>query len=54
VLIAAGWLRGVPVDPSGTPYTLDPAAAGGVTLSPQSRLAPLPPSFAGKSGATRE
>lgn len=53
-LIAAGWLRGVPVDPSGAPYTLDPTVAGGVTLSPQSPLAPLPRSFVGKSGATRE
>jgi hypothetical protein len=44
-LIATGWLRGVPVDPSGTPYVLDAAQAGGVGLAPASPLQPLPPQF---------
>jgi tetratricopeptide (TPR) repeat protein len=40
-LVALGWLRGVPVDPRGFPYTLDPGT-GRVGLSSQSTLAPLP------------
>jgi TPR repeat protein len=39
--IAKGVLRGVPLDPAGTPYELDPAT-GRVTASPQSPLHPLP------------
>ena len=35
----AGYLRGLPVDPSGVPYVL---RAGDVSLGPDSRLAPLP------------
>jgi hypothetical protein len=35
----AGYLRGIPVDPSGTPYRLQ---SGLVTLHPDSRLDPLP------------
>jgi hypothetical protein len=35
----AGYLRGVPVDPSGAPYVL---RSGEVLLGPESRLAPLP------------
>jgi hypothetical protein len=38
--IRAGVVRGVPVDPSGTPLQLD--ASGRVGLSPQSPLFPLP------------
>ena len=38
-LRAAGYLRGTPVDPLGTPYRLD---AGSVSLDPSSRLWPLP------------
>lgn len=40
-LARAGRLRGVPVDPSGTPYELDPVT-GAVTVSEQSLLFPLP------------
>lgn len=38
-LRAAGYLKGTPVDPLGTPYRLD---AGSVTLDRSSRLWPLP------------
>ena len=38
-LRAAGYLKGTPVDPTGTPYRLD---AGVVTLDRSSRLWPLP------------
>ena len=38
-LRAAGYLKGTPVDPTGTPYRLD---AGVVTLDHSSRLWPLP------------
>jgi hypothetical protein len=38
-LRAAGYLRGTPVDPAGTPYRL---AGGVVSLDPDSRLHPLP------------
>jgi tetratricopeptide (TPR) repeat protein len=51
-LVAMGWLAGIPLDPSGTPFELDPAAAGGVALSPRSPLSPLPPNLVGKSGST--
>jgi hypothetical protein len=37
----AGLLRGVPPDPSGVPFRLDPATAK-VTLDPSSSLNPLP------------
>jgi hypothetical protein len=36
-----GWLRGIPVDPTGLPYQLDPQT-GTVTLAPESTLRPLP------------
>jgi len=39
-LVRAGMLRGVPLDPSGTPYELAPG--GDVTLSLASPLSPLP------------
>ena len=39
-LVRAGMLRGVPIDPAGAPYELSPD--GHVTLSPASRLSPLP------------
>jgi hypothetical protein len=39
VVRAAGW-RGIPLDPSGTPYEID--RAGRVQLSPSSRLWPIP------------
>jgi tetratricopeptide (TPR) repeat protein len=51
-LVAMGWLAGVPLDPSGTPFELDPAAAGGVALSPRSSLSPLPPNLIEKTGST--
>ena len=38
---AARVLRGVPVDPAGTPFVLD-ASNGRVTLDPTSSLNPLP------------
>lgn len=46
-LIRAGRLRGVPRDPAGTPYKLDPETAR-ARLSPTSPLFPLPPSMEGK------
>lgn len=51
-LVASRWLSGIPADPAGTPYELNPAAPGGVTLSERSRLAPLPPQFTKKTGPT--
>jgi hypothetical protein len=39
--IAAGLLRGVPVDPAGTPYTLN-FATGEIAVSGYSPLYPLP------------
>ena len=47
-LARAGVVPGVPVDPSGTPYLLD-AQTGAVTVSPESRIYPLP----GQSGSDR-
>jgi hypothetical protein len=41
-LVRAGLLPGVPVDPAGTPYVLDPFQPGGVTIARESRLYPLP------------
>jgi hypothetical protein len=40
-LIAGGWLRAVPVDPSGTAYVMHPRTAR-VTVSDQSPLYPMP------------
>jgi tetratricopeptide (TPR) repeat protein len=40
-LVQARMLRGIPVDPTGTPYSLDPQT-GAVTLAPGSTLNPLP------------
>lgn len=40
-LVRIGWLRGVPLDPSGVPYALEPAA-GRVTVSTESKMYPLP------------
>jgi tetratricopeptide (TPR) repeat protein len=40
-LVRARMLRGVPLDPTGVPYLLDPRA-GAVTLAPESSLNPLP------------
>lgn len=40
-LIAGERLRGVPVDPAGVPFVLDPAT-GRIDISPQSQLWPLP------------
>lgn len=48
-LVAAGWLRGVPADPSGTAYVLDRSQPGLVMLAPESPLSPLPPQFAKKA-----
>lgn len=48
-LITAGWLRGVPADPSGTAYVLDRSQPGLVTLAPESPLSPLPPQFGKKA-----
>ncbi len=40
-LVRAGWLRGEPLDPTGSPYFLD-GVTGHVTVRPDSRLYPLP------------
>ena len=40
VLVRAGALRGIPADPSGTPYEID--TLGRVSLSNSSPLSPLP------------
>lgn len=40
-VVAAGLLRGAPLDPSGTPYLLD-NLTGNVTVSSRSKLYPLP------------
>ncbi len=40
-LVAAGWLRGVPVDPAGVAYLLDPAR-GEVRVAQESPLFPMP------------
>jgi hypothetical protein len=40
-LMNAGVLRGIPIDPTGTPYVLDPAT-GDVKVAPWSPLSPLP------------
>ena len=42
-MIRAGFLRGVPADPAGTPLRLD-ASTGRVSLDPKSSLNPLPTS----------
>jgi hypothetical protein len=41
LVVGAGLLPGVPVDSSGTPFTLDPAS-GSIAVSQQSKLFPLP------------
>jgi hypothetical protein len=43
VLIRAGKLAGIPADPSGTPYLLDPVS-GEIRVSQGSPLFPMPPS----------
>ena len=40
-LVRGGWLKGYPLDPSGSPYLLDPGT-GRVTVDPGSKLYPLP------------
>jgi hypothetical protein len=51
-LVGPEGLRGVPLDPSGEPFALDPAT-GKVVLSPKSRLWPLPTDVAPVPGAPR-
>lgn len=46
-LAAAGYVRGVPADPTGTPYELGPD--GGVTVAKQSRLWPIPGQLRGRT-----
>ncbi len=41
VLVRGGWLRGEPVDPSGTPYEIE-RSSGRVTVRRESKLFPLP------------
>jgi hypothetical protein len=48
-LIAAGAIRGVPLDPAGVPYELAPSSR--VAVSPQSPLFPLPFEPAARNGA---
>ncbi len=40
-LVRRGVLRGVPTDPGGVPFEIDPAS-GAVTVSPRSELQPMP------------
>jgi tetratricopeptide (TPR) repeat protein len=40
-LVRAGAVPGIPADPSGTPYALDPAT-GAVSVAPESKLFPMP------------
>lgn len=40
-LVRAGWLPGVPLDPSGSPYVID-AGNGHVTVRRESKMYPLP------------
>jgi hypothetical protein len=40
-LVSAGWIRGVPLDPAGVAYVIDPAR-GGITVAENSPLFPLP------------
>jgi tetratricopeptide (TPR) repeat protein len=49
-LRAAGLLRAIPSDPSGTPYLLDATQPGGITIAQSSKLYPLPPQFVRKAG----
>jgi len=51
-LVGAGVLPGVPVDPTGVPYDLDPIT-GAITVSRQSALFPMPvePPRAGPAGS---
>ncbi|MCX6553171.1 MAG: hypothetical protein NTY02_19580, partial [Acidobacteria bacterium] len=51
-LEAVGWLRGAPLDPAGAPYVLDAAQPGGVVLSRESPLSPIPAAFTPKTGPT--
>jgi hypothetical protein len=46
-LMGAGYLRGVPVDPTGVPYELLPD--GHVTVSKDSRLGPIPGQLRGRA-----
>ena len=48
-VVAAGLLRGIPIDPAGTPFALDPRVDGGVTIAETSALQPLPPQFKKKA-----
>jgi hypothetical protein len=41
-LVRAGLMRGIPLDPTGVPYTLDPVS-GIVNVAPESELYPLSP-----------
>jgi len=40
-LVRAGLIRGIPVDPTGKPYVLNPDTSQ-VTLAPDSTLNPMP------------
>lgn len=40
-LVRGGWLRGIPVDPTGVPFVVDPFT-GAIDVSPYSKLYPLP------------
>jgi hypothetical protein len=46
-LVKGGWLPGFPLDPTGTPFVLDPGS-GRAALSPESALWPLPPEPGGR------
>jgi hypothetical protein len=41
MLVHRGLLRGVPLDPTGVPYEIDPAT-GAITVARSSSLYPLP------------
>jgi hypothetical protein len=49
---SAGLLGGLPVDPSGVPYRLDPDESGSVGLAKDSPLFPIPSNFVRKPGPT--
>jgi hypothetical protein len=52
-LIGGGWLRSTPLDPTGTPFALDPRT-GRVEISRESMLWPMPPEPPARAPAREE